>query len=160
LSANRGSTKVVLVRVYLGSDHAGFDLKNEVGDHLRKLGHDVHDCGATTFDPSDDYPSYCFAAAEKAVADPGSLAIVFGGSGNGEAIAANKVKGARCGLAHSDETARLAREHNDANVLSLGARTVPKAHAIRFAEIFVTTPFSRDARHIRRIETLARYEKA
>lgn len=148
------------VRVYLGSDHAGFALKNDVGDHLRKLGHDVHDCGATTFDPNDDYPSYCFAAAEQAVADPGSLAIVFGGSGNGEAIAANKVKGARCGLAHSDETARLAREHNDANVLSLGARTVPKADAIRFAEIFVTTPFSRDARHIRRIETLARYEKA
>ncbi len=146
------------MRIYLGSDHAGFDLKNEVAARLRSLGHDVVDCGAASYEPEDDYPSFCFAAAEKAVGDPGSLAIVFGGSGNGEAIAANKVVGARCGLAHSDETARLAREHNDANVLSLGARTVPRADALRFAEIFVGTKFSGDPRHVRRIEQLATYE--
>lgn len=160
LSRRPKSPKLRLVRIYLGSDHAGFALKNKVADRMRALGHDVRDCGATTFDPDDDYPAYCFDAAERAVADAGSLAIVFGGSGNGEAIAANKVRGARCGLAHSEDTARLAREHNDANVLSLGARIVSEADAIRFAEIFVATPFSGDARHARRIAALAAYETA
>jgi ribose 5-phosphate isomerase B len=147
------------VRVYLGSDHAGFPLKNTVAARLRALGHDVVDCGATRFDPEDDYPAFCIAAAERAVADRGSLAIVFGGSGNGEAISANKVVGARCVLAHSDATARLGREHNDANVLALGARTIPEADALRFAEIFVATAFSGEARHARRIQQLADYER-
>jgi ribose 5-phosphate isomerase B len=150
------------MRIHLGSDHAGFALKNLVAARMRALGHEVVDHGALTHEPDDDYPPYCFRAAEAAVAETekGSLAMVFGGSGNGEAIAANKVTGARCALAHSDETARLAREHNDANVLSLGARTVPEADALRFAEIFVSTPFSGEARHARRIRELADYEAA
>ncbi|HEY8072647.1 MAG TPA: RpiB/LacA/LacB family sugar-phosphate isomerase, partial [Labilithrix sp.] len=115
------------MRIFVASDHAGFELKAKIAERLRQRGDDVVDCGAHVFDPNDDYPSFCIEAATRAVSEPGSLAIVIGGSGNGEAIAANKVDGARCALAHSEETARLAREHNDANVLSLGARTVPEA---------------------------------
>ena len=146
------------MRVYLGSDHAGFALKATIAARLRARGDDVVDCGAHAYDPNDDYPAFCIDAATRAVADPGSLAIVVGGSGNGEAIAANKVDGARCALAHSDETARLAREHNDANVLSLGARTVAEADALRFVDVFVATAFSGDPRHARRIAELAAYE--
>ncbi|MBX3190994.1 MAG: ribose-5-phosphate isomerase [Labilithrix sp.] len=148
------------MRVFLGSDHAGFDLKAKVAERLRALGHEPVDCGPSTFDPDDDYPAFCFAAAEGAVREPGALAIVFGGSGNGEAIAANKVRGARCALVYSDETARLAREHNDANVMSLGARMMTEEEALRFVEIFVSTPFSGPARHVRRIAQLAAYERA
>jgi ribose 5-phosphate isomerase B len=148
------------MRVYLGSDHAGFALKAKAIALVRELGHEPVDCGAEAYVEGDDYPPYCFRAAERAVADPGSLAIVIGGSGNGEAIAANKVRGARCALVHSNETARLAREHNDANVLSLGARTVPEADALGFVRIFLATPFSGDERHVRRISELAAYETA
>jgi ribose 5-phosphate isomerase B len=94
------------------------------------------------------------------VADPGSLGVVIGGSGNGEAIAANKVRGVRCALAFSDETARLGREHNDANVISLGARMLPADDAVRFVELFVATPFSGDERHVRRIGELTDYESS
>jgi ribose 5-phosphate isomerase B len=146
------------MRVYLGSDHAGFDLKARLVAHLTGLDHDPVDCGAHVFDPEDDYPAPCIAAASRAVADPGSLAIVIGGSGNGEQIAANKVRGVRAALVWSDETAKLAREHNDANVLSLGARNHPEADALRFVEIFLTTPFSEGDRHKRRIAQLAEYE--
>ncbi|MEA2752138.1 MAG: ribose 5-phosphate isomerase [Myxococcales bacterium] len=149
------------MRVHLGSDHAGLDLKTAIAARLRALGHEPVDHGPETFDPEDDYPTYCLRAAEGVVSDTsaGALAIVIGGSGNGEAIAANKVKGTRCALAHSDETARLARQHNDANVMSLGARMTAEVDALRFVEIFVTTPFSGDARHARRIAQLAEYEK-
>jgi ribose 5-phosphate isomerase B len=146
------------MRVYLGSDHAGFELKARLFDHVRAIGHDAVDCGAHTFEPEDDYPPPCITAAARAVADPGSLAIVIGGSGNGEQIAANKVTGARAALVWSDDTARLAREHNDANVISIGARNHPEADAIRFVEIFLATPFSEGARHKRRIALLAEYE--
>jgi ribose 5-phosphate isomerase B len=146
------------MRVYLGSDHAGFELKARLIDHVRAIGHDAVDCGALTFEPEDDYPPPCITAAARAVADPGSLAIVIGGSGNGEQIAANKVTGARAALVWSDETARLAREHNDANVISIGARNHPEADAIRFVEIFLATPFSQGERHKRRIALLAEYE--
>ncbi|AKU94344.1 Ribose 5-phosphate isomerase B [Labilithrix luteola] len=149
-----------MVRVYLGSDHAGFQLKATIAKRLRELGHETVDCGPAQYDPEDDYPPYCLRTAARTVADPGSLGIVIGGSGNGEAIAANKVPGTRCALAFSEETARLAREHNDANVLSLGARMVPEADAIRFAEIFVATPFSGEPRHRRRIAQLAAYERS
>ena len=147
-------------RVHLGSDHAGLDLKTKIAARLRQLGHDPVDHGPHTFDPEDDYPTYCLRAALGVVTDrsPGALAIVIGGSGNGEAIAANKVKSTRCALAHSDETARLARLHNDANVLSLGARMIAEADALRFVEIFVSTPFSGEPRHARRIAQLAEYE--
>jgi ribose 5-phosphate isomerase B len=147
------------MRVFLGSDHAGFALKAELVADLARLGHEPVDCGPHELDPDDDYPPYCLRAAARAVAEPGSLAIVVGGSGNGEAISANKVKGARCVLAHSDDTARLGRAHNDANVLALGARTIPNADAIRFASIFVATPFSGEERHVRRIAELAEYER-
>jgi ribose 5-phosphate isomerase B len=146
------------MRVYLGSDHAGFDLKARLVAHLTGLGHDAVDCGALSFDPEDDYAAPCITAASRAVADPGSLAVVIGGSGNGEQIAANKVKGVRAALVWSDETAKLAREHNDANVISLGARNHPEADALRFVEIFLDTPFSDEERHKRRIAQVAEYE--
>jgi ribose 5-phosphate isomerase B len=147
------------MRVYLGSDHAGFELKARLVERLTELGHDPVDCGAHTFDPQDDYPAPCITAAARMIADAGSLAVVIGGSGNGEQIAANKVRGVRAALAWNDETARLAREHNDANVISIGARNHPEADAVRFVEIFVGTPFSREQRHARRIAELAEYER-
>ena len=146
------------MRVHLGSDHAGFALKAKVIARLRVLGHEAIDHGPSSFVPDDDYPPCCVRAALGAVAEPGSLGIVIGGSGNGEAIAANKVKGARCALAHSEETARLARAHNDANVMSLGARILSEEEALRFVDLFVSTPFSGEARHARRIAQLAAYE--
>lgn len=146
------------MRVHLGSDHAGFALKAKVAARLRELGHETVDHGPHAFVADDDYPAGCLRAALGAVGEAGSLGIVIGGSGNGEAIAANKVKGARCALAHSDATARLAREHNDANVMSLGARMVSEEEALRFVDLFVSTPFSGEARHARRIAQLAAYE--
>jgi ribose 5-phosphate isomerase B len=146
------------MRVHLGSDHAGFELKAKVALWLRQLGHEPVDHGPHAFDGDDDYPAYCLRAAHDVVSEPGSLAIVIGGSGNGEAIAANKVKGARCALVHSEETARLAREHNDANVMSLGARMISDEEALRFVDLFVSTAFGGDARHARRIAQLAAYE--
>jgi ribose 5-phosphate isomerase B len=147
------------VRVYLGSDHAGFDLKQRLVAHLRERGHEAIDCGPTAYDAEDDYPPYVLLAASKAAADPGSVGIVLGGSGNGEAIAANKVAGIRCALAFSDDTARLAREHNDANCLSLGARMYDEETALRYVDLFVSTAFSDAPRHVRRIEQLTRYER-
>lgn len=146
------------MRVHLGSDHAGFELKAKVAARLKELGHEPVDHGPASYDAEDDYPPFCLATGEATVREPGSLGIVIGGSGNGEAIAANKVMGVRCALAFSDETARLGREHNDANVLSLGARMIDEASALRFVEIFVTTPFSKGERHVRRIGELTAYE--
>jgi ribose 5-phosphate isomerase B len=146
------------MRLFLGSDHAGFELKARLIEHLATLGHDPVDCGALTLVDDDDYPPPCITAAARTVADPGSLGIVLGGSGNGEQIAANKVTGVRAALVWSDETARLAREHNDANIISIGARNHPEADALRFVEIFLATPFSEGERHIRRIAMLTEYE--
>jgi ribose 5-phosphate isomerase B len=146
------------MRVYLGSDHAGFALKARLLAHLADLGHDPVDCGAPVYSEDDDYPPYCFRAATLVVANPDSLGIVIGGSGNGEAMAANKVHGVRCALAFSDDTARLGREHNNANVLSLGARMYDEDTAVRYAEIFLATPFSGAPRHVRRLALLADYE--
>ena len=146
------------MRVYLGSDHAGFELKARIREHLAGLGHEVVDCGAHIYDPEDDYPAPCITAGARTVADAGSLGVVIGGSGNGEQIAANKVAGVRAALVWSDDTARLAREHNDANVISIGARNHPVEDALRFVEIFLETPFSQGERHRRRIAQLAEYE--
>ena len=146
------------MRVHIGSDHAGFELKQHLVAELTASGHDVVDHGAAAYDAQDDYPTFCLPAAEGVVADPGSLGIVIGGSGNGEAIAANKVDGVRFALAWSDETATLGRQHNDANVISIGARMHTLAEATRFVELFLATPFSGDARHQRRIDLLAQYE--
>jgi len=147
------------VRVYLGSDHAGYELKQRLVDHIGSLGHDVVDCGPPAYDAEDDYPPYVLRAATRAAGDPGSRGIVLGGSGNGEAIAANKVPGVRCALAYSDDTARLAREHNDANVLSLGARMYDEAAALRYVELFLSTGFSDEPRHSRRIAQITDYER-
>jgi len=147
------------VRVYLGSDHAGFELKQRLVEHLRALGHEPVDCGPHAYDAEDYYPPYVLLAATRAAADPGSVGIVLGGSGNGEAIAANKVAGIRCALAFSEDTARLAREHNNANCLSLGARMYDEPTALRFVELFLATPFSDEPRHARRIAELTGYEE-
>jgi len=147
------------MRVYLGSDHAGFELKSVLIEHLKTIGHDPVDCGALTYNPGDDYPAPSIAAATRTIADAGSLGVVIGGSGNGEQISANKVTGVRAALVWSDETARLAREHNNANVVAIGARNHPEDDAKRFVEIFLATPFSGDPRHIRRIDQISEYER-
>ncbi len=148
------------MRIHLGSDHAGFELKAHLVDWLREKGHEPVDHGASTYDESDDYPPYCLAAAAAVVAEPGSLGIVIGGSGNGEQIAANKVKGVRAALAWSSETARLSRLHNDANVISLGARLHTQDEATGFVEVFLGTTFSGEERHARRIALLTAYESS
>ncbi|MEP7179464.1 MAG: ribose-5-phosphate isomerase [Pseudonocardiales bacterium] len=146
------------MRVFLGSDHAGFELKARLIEYLNDAGHQPFDCGALTLDLDDDYPPPCIAAGRRTVAEPGSLGVVIGGSGNGEQIAANKVRGVRAALVWSDETARLARQHNDANVMSIGARNHPEVDVLRFVDIFLATPFSGDERHVRRIAMLTEYE--
>jgi ribose 5-phosphate isomerase B len=148
------------VRVYLGSDHAGFELKASLVGWLRDAGHEPVDCGPASYQPEDDYPVYVMRAAHAVADNPGSLGIVIGGSGNGEQIAANKVPGIRAALAWTAETAQLARQHNDANVLSLGARMYEVDEALEFARIFVTTPFSHDPRHARRLAMIADFEKS
>ena len=148
------------MRVHLGSDHAGFELKAAIAKRLRELGHESVDHGPASYHPGDDYPPYIIAAAEETVVDPGSLGVVIGGSGNGEAISANKVKGTRAVLVWNEETARLGREHNNANVISLGAREHPVADAVRFVEVFLATPFSEDPRHVRRLAMISEYERS
>jgi ribose 5-phosphate isomerase B len=146
------------MRVHIGSDHAGFELKNHVVSTLTGEGYEVVDHGPATYDPEDDYPVHCIPAAEGAVAEPGSLGIVIGGSGNGEQIAANKVTGTRAALAYDTNTAQLARQHNDANVISIGARMHTDEEAMALIRVFLETPFSGDPRHARRIALLAAYE--
>jgi ribose 5-phosphate isomerase B len=148
------------MRVHLGSDHAGFELKAALITRLTELGHEPIDHGPHVLDPEDDYPPFVMAAAAATVDDEGSLGVVIGGSGNGEAIAANKVPGVRCALVWTEETARLGRLHNDANMVSLGARQYPIEDAVRFAEIFLTTDFTQETRHKRRIAMLTSYERS
>ena len=146
------------MRVHIASDHAGFELKAHLVGWLGDHGYEPVDHGAVTYDEQDDYPPYCLAAAAAVVAERGSRAIVIGGSGNGEQIAANKVDGARAALAWSVETAELARRHNDANVVSIGARMHSADDATRIVEVFLTTDFSSGERHQRRIDLLTGYE--
>ena len=146
------------MRVHLGCDHAGFELKEALKERLRELGHEPVDHGAEEYVETDDYPPFCIAAAEGVVGDPGSLGVVIGGSGNGEQIAANKVLGARCALAWSEQTAELARQHNDANLVSIGARRHDTETALTIVARFLDTPFSGDPRHSRRIGMLSDYE--
>ncbi len=148
------------MRIHVAADHAGFELKVALVEHLRAAGHDVVDHGAAEYDPQDDYPSVCFAAGEAVFADPGSLGVVIGGSGNGEQIAANKVAGVRAALAWNTDTARLGRQHNDANVVAIGARQHSVDEALELVDAFVAEPFSQDPRHQRRIDQLAAYEAA
>jgi ribose 5-phosphate isomerase B len=147
------------MRVYLGADHAGYELKQAIIEHLRTTGHEPIDCGAYTYDAEDDYPPFCIAAAERTVADPDSLGIVVGGSGNGEQIAANKVPGARCALGWSVQTASLAREHNNAQLIGIGARMHSVPDALAIVDAFLGTAWSEADRHQRRIDILADYER-
>jgi ribose 5-phosphate isomerase B len=146
------------VRVYLGSDHAGYELKVQLVSQLSRLGYEVSDVGPIGYDPADDYPPYCLHTAALVAAEPGALGVVIGGSGNGEQIAANKVPGVRAALAWSVETARLAREHNDANVVGIGARQHALAEAVEIVTAFLSTPFSGEPRHARRIAQITAYE--
>ena len=147
------------MRVHIAADHAGYELKVALLEHLEKEGHEVIDHGAHEYDAADHYPPMCLACGEAVVADPGSLGIVLGGSGNGEQIAANKVPGARCALAWSVETAKLAREHNNAQLMGLGGRMHTEEEALAIVDAFLATPWSEAERHQRRIDILAAYEK-
>jgi ribose 5-phosphate isomerase B len=147
------------MRVYLGSDHAGYELKVHLASQLGSQGYEVVDVGPSTFDPDDDYPAFCLNTGARVVADPGSLGVVIGGSGNGEQIAANKIPGVRAALAWNTETARLSREHNDANVVGIGARMHTLDEATAIVTAFLTTAFSQGERHMRRIAQIAGYEK-
>ncbi|NHC22382.1 ribose-5-phosphate isomerase [Nocardioides sp. IC4_145] len=150
------------MRVHLGSDHAGLELKDHLVAWLREQGHEPVDHGPFVHDALDDYPVFCLRAAEavaaERVAGEDSLGVVIGGSGNGEQMAANKVQGVRCALVWSEETAVLAREHNDANVVSVGGRMHSVDDMTRFVEVFLGTDFTGDERHVRRIGQLASYE--
>ena len=147
------------MRVYLGSDHAGFELKQVLVSRLVAAGHEPVDLGAPVYDAEDDYPPYCLNTAARVMADPGSLGVVIGGSGNGEQIAANKVKGVRAALAWNLSTAQPAREHNDANVVAVGGRQHSVDEATEIIEAFLAEPFSNDERHVRRIGKIATYER-
>ena len=147
------------MRVHIGTDHAGFELKEKVVAHLREAGHDVVDHGAHTYDALDDYPPFCIEAAQAVVDEPGSLGIVIGGSGNGEQMAANKVEGIRAALAWNHDTAALAREHNNAQVVAVGGRQHSKEEALEIIKIFLATPWTNEERHARRIGQLAEYEQ-
>jgi ribose 5-phosphate isomerase B len=144
------------MRVVIGSDHAGFVLKGALAGHLRAVGHQVEDIGTFSTDPV-DYPPICADVARRVVRGEGDLGIVVGGSGQGEAIAANKVHGVRAALCHDEYTSRMARRHNDANVLSLGARVVATELALEIVDVFLSTPFD-GGRHVARIEELAEIE--
>ena len=147
------------MRIHIGGDHAAWDMHQDLVPFLREQGHEVTDHGPFAYDAEDDYPVFVLRAAEAVAADPESLGIVLGGSGNGEQMAANKVDGIRAALCSTVELAQLAREHNDARVLSLGGRqnTVEEARAIVTA--FLTTPFSGAERHQRRIDLVTAYEQ-
>ena len=147
------------MRVHIAADHAGFELKTHLMGWLSENGYEPVDHGAFEYDAEDDYPPFCVDAAAAAVAEPGSLGIVIGGSGNGEQIAANKVKGARAALAWSTETAALAREHNNAQIMAIGARMHSLDEAVAIVQTFLTTPWSEAARHQRRIDLLLGYEE-
>jgi ribose 5-phosphate isomerase B len=146
------------MRVHIGGDHAAYELKVHLVEHLLEQGYDVVDHGPDYYDPDDDYPVHVLRAATGCRSDEGSLGIVLGGSGNGEQMAANKVLGIRAALAWSEETARLAREHNDAQVVSVGARMHSIEEATAIVDTFLATEFSRDPRHERRLAMVARYE--
>jgi ribose 5-phosphate isomerase B len=147
------------MRIHIGSDHAGLEFKNVIIKHLELRGHQVVDHGPHTFDPLDDYPVFCIPAAQGVVSDPGSLGIVLGGSGNGEQIAANKVLGVRAALVWSVETAVLAREHNNANLISIGGRMHSEDFCLQLVDTFIDTKFPGDERHVRRIAQVSNYEE-
>ena len=147
------------MRIHIGSDHAGLEFKGKIISHLESQGHEVTDHGPHTFDPLDDYPIFCIPAAIATAADVGSLGIVLGGSGNGEQIAANKVKGIRAALVWNETTAIAAREHNDANVIAIGGRMHTQDQALALVDLFIATPFTHEERHERRIDLITNFEE-
>jgi ribose 5-phosphate isomerase B len=148
------------MRVHIGGDHAAYELLGDLVSFLEEEGYEVTNHGPHTFDALDDYPTFVLRAAEAVAQDPGSFGIVLGGSGNGEQMAANKVRGVRAALCHNDELARLAREHNDARVISIGGRMSSTEEARSMVRVFLTTAFSGEARHQRRIDMVSRYEQS
>ncbi|QGN56885.1 ribose-5-phosphate isomerase [Nostocoides sp. HKS02] len=147
------------MRVHIGGDHAAYDLLGELVTFLEQEGHEVTNHGPHAYDAEDDYPVFVLRAAEAVAADPTSLGVVLGGSGNGEQMAANKVKGIRAALCYSVELATLAREHNNAQVISIGARMTAVEEAKVMVAAFLATPFSGAPRHQRRIDLVAAYER-
>lgn len=151
------------MRIHIATDHAGLDFSTQLQDHLRSAGHDVVDHGPIVYDAVDDYPAFCIRAAQAVVRDRAAgidtLGIVFGGSGNGEQIAANKVEGVRAALVWNLSTAELAREHNDANVIAIGARQHTFDEVTALIDRFLETPFSDEERHVRRIAQIADFER-
>ncbi len=150
------------MRIHIATDHAGLEFSTQLQAHLADQGHEVVDHGPLEYDPLDDYPAFCIRAAQAVVRDQTAgvtaLGVVFGGSGNGEQIAANKVTGVRAALVWNLSTAELAREHNDANVISIGARQHTFDEAVAFIDRFIATPFTGEERHARRIGQLAAFE--
>ncbi|WP_353810111.1 ribose-5-phosphate isomerase [Agromyces sp. SYSU T00194] len=150
------------MRIHIATDHAGLDFSRHLQEHLAAAGHEVVDHGPVEYDALDDYPAFCINAALGVVRDQRdgveALGVVFGGSGNGEQIAANKVEGIRAALVWSLDTALLARQHNDANVISIGARQHTVDEATAFIDAFIAEPFSGEERHARRIAQLAEFE--
>lgn len=148
--------------IYLATDHAGFELKEKVKEFLIQEGYEVGDCGAYSLDPEDDYPDFISKAAEAVSKDPTSKAIIFGGSGQGEAIVANKFPRVRTVVYYGkvEEMLKLTRQHNDSNILSLGARFLTEEEAIKVVKLFLETPFSEESRHVRRIEKIKKIEES
>lgn len=150
------------MKIHIATDHAGLEFKDKLKNHLKGQGVEVVDHGAYEYDADDDYPDFIIKAAEATANDLASgvqaLGVVFGGSGNGEQIAANKVAGIRAALVWNESTALLARQHNDANVISIGARQHSEEEALRLIDIFIAEPFSDEERHVRRIGKIGEYE--
>ncbi len=151
------------MRIHIATDHAGLETSHFLIDSLKASGHEVFDHGPKSFDPLDDYPGFCINAALAVIHDEHagvqSLGVVLGGSGNGEQIAANKVSGIRAALVWNEDTAKLARSHNDANVIAVGARQHSKGEILELIKTFIAEPFSNDERHIRRIGKIGTFEK-
>lgn len=146
------------MKIYLGTDHAGFEFKEQIKEYLTQEKYEVTDCGAYSFDKNDDYPDFIGKVGENVSKDADSFGIVLGKSGAGECIVANKYKGVRAFLAVNETNVKLAREHNDANVISLGSEIISIEEAKSFIKLFIQTPFSGDERHVRRINKIKEIE--
>jgi len=146
-------------KVYIGTDHAGFEYKEAIKKALIAEGYQVEDKGAFVYEEFDDYPDFIYPVAKAVSEDPENrVGIVLGGSGEGEAMVANKVPGIRCAIAFSEFVTKASREHNNANVLSFGERTITKEQAVAWAKLWLSTPFSGDERHLRRIQKIKKIE--
>ena len=152
------------MKIHIATDHAGMELSAFLVKSLTSLGHELIDHGPKVYDALDDYPGFCIAAAKAVASDQQAgepaLGIVLGGSGNGEQMSANKVPGIRAALIWNPETAKLARDHNDANVAAVGARQHDNNEVLDLIKIFIAQPFSNDERHVRRIGKMMQFETA